>query len=203
MTDAGVNKMKAVQRFVFQFIQLSVNSKASLPIPSVLVSVASFTTNMQNWRSKKKEKQNLINRVNNFSIELMACNMGVTKQFGSSSSLFFLALCFCCSIGTIIPKGKCENLYDEQDDTQEMETTIETAGVTGELQNKDAEGEVDDKKPESMCEQDKADLGMHASDSSGYHSDRGQSKKKKRKLYDEDSGLPGSLQPKAKKKRKE
>ncbi|XP_060104603.1 DNA-directed RNA polymerase I subunit RPA43 [Heteronotia binoei] len=108
------------------------------------------------------------------------------------------------STGTKIPNEKCENLYDEQDDTQEMETAIQTAEVvTGELQNKAAADEIGGTNPESVYEQDRADLGMHASDSSGYHSDRGHSKKKKRKLNDEDSGLPVLSQHKVKKKRKE
>ncbi|XP_077159755.1 DNA-directed RNA polymerase I subunit RPA43 [Paroedura picta] len=106
------------------------------------------------------------------------------------------------STGTKQPKENCENQCEEQDDTQERETTIETSGfVTGELQNKDPEGEIGAKNPESAREQDRADLGMHASDSSGYHSDHGQSKKKKRKLYNEDSGHPGSSQLTAKKKK--
>uniref|UniRef100_A0ACB8FUS3 Uncharacterized protein n=2 Tax=Sphaerodactylus townsendi TaxID=933632 RepID=A0ACB8FUS3_9SAUR len=100
------------------------------------------------------------------------------------------------STRTKIPK---ENHCDVQDDTQEMETST----VTEELQIEDTENGTHDRNPENVCEQDRADLGIHASDSSGYHSDRSKSKKKKRKLYDEDSGLPGLLPPKAKKKKKE
>lgn len=130
--------------------------------------------------------------------------MSVTEHFKSSFCVLSYSVFLQRSTGRKISKEKCENYCDEQDDTQEMEITIETAGVVaGELQNKDAEDEIGDRNPERVCEQDRADLGIHASDSSGYHSDRGQSKKKRRKLYDEDSGLPGLSQPKAKKKRKE
>nr|XP_056713741.1 DNA-directed RNA polymerase I subunit RPA43 [Euleptes europaea] len=105
---------------------------------------------------------------------------------------------------TKIPKEDCENHCDVQDDTQEMETAAATAVVvTGELQYKEADDGTQDKNPENVCEPNAADLAMHVSDSSGYHSDRGKSKKKKRKLYDEDNGLPGTSQSKAKKKRKE
>ncbi|XP_054847467.1 DNA-directed RNA polymerase I subunit RPA43 isoform X2 [Eublepharis macularius] len=106
------------------------------------------------------------------------------------------------STGEKIPKEKHEIYSDVQDDTQEIETGTATAGVvTGEIQN--TEDGICDENPKREYEQDRADLGMHASDSSGYHSDRNKSKKKKRKLYDEDNELPGLLQPKAKKKKKD
>lgn len=84
----------------------------------------------------------------------------------------------------------------------EMEVDVLTPETEdAEMQFTDFDNVVCDKS-QGEHSKDKADLGMHASDSSGYQSDHGKSKKKKRK-YEEENGLLGLSQSKAKKKRKE
>lgn len=87
-----------------------------------------------------------------------------------------------------------------------MEMEIDTLTLEiedAEMQYNDFDNGICD-KPQEECREDKADLGMHASDSSGYQSDRGKLKKKKRKLIEEEENrLLGLSKSNAKKKRKE
>ncbi|XP_053114806.1 DNA-directed RNA polymerase I subunit RPA43 [Hemicordylus capensis] len=92
------------------------------------------------------------------------------------------------STGEETPKEKCKKKHESycvQNGTKEMETdvaTIETADT--ELQNDDFDNGICD-NPQKETRQHKADLGVHASDSSGYQSDHGKSKKKKKKREEE------------------
>ncbi|XP_061443128.1 DNA-directed RNA polymerase I subunit RPA43 [Rhineura floridana] len=98
-------------------------------------------------------------------------------------------------------KKKHDNPCDTQNSTEEMELDIATTGVE-EMQNNYIDNGIYD-MPENVDGQERADLGLPASDSSGYYSDHGKSKKKRRKLSEEENGLPGLLKPKTKKNRKE
>nr|XP_028606661.1 DNA-directed RNA polymerase I subunit RPA43 isoform X2 [Podarcis muralis] len=98
-------------------------------------------------------------------------------------------------------KGKHEKPHDVQNGTEEMEMDIATAGVE-EMRNNGGDNGMFDTSDRGNG-QHRADLGVHASDSSGYHSDHSKSKKKKRKLGEEEGGLLGLLNPKAKKKKKQ
>ncbi|XP_062979707.1 DNA-directed RNA polymerase I subunit RPA43 [Elgaria multicarinata webbii] len=110
------------------------------------------------------------------------------------------------STGKDTPQENCrkehEKHCDVQDDTEEMEIDVTMSGIEdGEKQNNHIDYGIYD-MPERESGQDRADLGMHASDSSGYHSGHGKSKKRK-KLSEEENGLLELSKPKAKKKRKE
>ncbi|XP_034258358.1 DNA-directed RNA polymerase I subunit RPA43 [Pantherophis guttatus] len=113
------------------------------------------------------------------------------------------------SLGEEMLKEKCKKKYEKHCDvhigSEEMEVDISSVGLEDrEMHNGDDEDDhgIYD-KPETENGQDGAEVGMHASDSSGYHSDHGKSKKKKRKLFEEENGHTGLLKSKAKKKRKE
>ncbi|KAJ6666569.1 hypothetical protein lerEdw1_020292 [Lerista edwardsae] len=106
------------------------------------------------------------------------------------------------------PKEKRKRKHEKQsvqDGAMEMEIDALTPGLEvedAEMQYNDFDNGICDKSQGERRE-DKADLGIHASDSSGYQSDHGKLKKKKRKLIEEENRLLGLSQSKAKKKRKE
>ncbi|XP_026533801.1 DNA-directed RNA polymerase I subunit RPA43 [Notechis scutatus] len=113
------------------------------------------------------------------------------------------------SLGEEMLKEKCKKKYEKHCDvhigSEEMEVDISSVGIEDrEMHSGDDEDDhgIYD-KPETENGQDGAEVGMHASDSSGYHSDHGKSKKKKRKIFEEENGHSGLLKSKAKKKRKE
>lgn len=119
--------------------------------------------------------------------------------------MHFLVVFLYRSIGEELPKENHKKKHkkhgDRQNSLEEMETDIVAAVTEGGLmQNHDIDNAVCDQTTE-QTEQDKPDLSIHASDSSGYHSDHGKSKKKKRKLCEEETGGAGLAQPKSKKKR--
>ncbi|KAM6449660.1 DNA-directed RNA polymerase I subunit RPA43 [Liasis olivaceus] len=113
------------------------------------------------------------------------------------------------SLGEETLKEKCKKKHEKHCDvhigSEEMEVDTSSVGIEDrEMQNGDDEDDngICD-KPERENGQDGAESGMHASDSSGYHSDHGKSKKKKRKLCEDENGPPGLSKSKAKKKRNE
>ncbi|XP_072859379.2 DNA-directed RNA polymerase I subunit RPA43 isoform X1 [Pogona vitticeps] len=128
-------------------------------------------------------------------------------QFDSDAAGVFCIRGRLCrnSIEEETPKEKHKKKHDKHCDMQngveEMETDVAAIGIeSGEIANHDIDSRIQD-VPDREDGQNIADLGTHASDSSGYHSDHGKSKKKKRKLCEEDDGLPGLSQPKAKKRK--
>ncbi|KAF7252813.1 DNA-directed RNA polymerase I subunit RPA43 [Varanus komodoensis] len=99
-------------------------------------------------------------------------------------------------------KKKHEKHCDVQNAPEEMEIDVGTTGIeAGDVQSNDIDYGIYE-MPERESEQDRVDLGTHASDSSGYHSDHGKSKKRK-KLSEEENGYLELSKPKAKKKKKE
>ncbi|XP_066485235.1 DNA-directed RNA polymerase I subunit RPA43 [Tiliqua scincoides] len=105
-----------------------------------------------------------------------------------------------------IPKEKRKRKHEKhsvQDGAMEMEVDVLTPEIEdAEMQFNDSDNGIPD-KPQGEHREDKADLGVHASDSSGYQSDHGKSKKKKRKLIEEENALLELSQSRAKKKKKE